>query len=382
MSAWRSTPDVKRANLRFPVVHLLAPQTTGGLERAVELMAGGLASRGYRITAVLLLNPNDEVPPIAGGLEAAGVTVRPIRVPRRFYWREVREVGRIIRSLGAGILHTHGYRGDVVGYLAGRDASCALVSTAHGFTGGDLKNRFYEWLDQLVLRRFDAVLAVSAGLSRHLCRRGVPSAKVRVVENGIGPLDFLPRVEARRMLGLRPEGPCVGWVGRMTREKGADLAVRALLPLAAQGIQVAMVGDGPEREALQRTAGEGGVHWVGSVLQAGRYLPAFDVLVLSSRVEGTPMVLLEAMQAGVPVVAFAVGGVPALLGGGAGTLVPSLDVTALREAVRHLLDTSEEAQRRARVAREMVEQRFRLDSWLDRLEVVYWEVVRQSQLSP
>jgi glycosyltransferase involved in cell wall biosynthesis len=371
---------MERRDLRFPAVHLLAPQATGGLERAVELMAGGLASRGYLITAVLLLDPTGEMPPIAGGLETAGVTVRPIRVPRRYYWREVRQVAQIIRSVGAGILHTHGYRGDVVGYLAGRDAGCALVATVHGFTGGDLKNRFYEWLDHLVLRRFDAVLAVSAELSQHLSRRGVPAARVRVVENGIGAPDFLSRMEARRMLGLRPEGPCVGWVGRMTPEKGADLALRALLPLVAEGIQVAMVGDGPERETLQRTASDG-IHWLGSVPGAGRYLPAFDVLVLSSRTEGTPMVVLEAMQAGVPVVAFGVGGVPALLGEGAGTLVRPHDVTALGEAVRYLLATPEEARRRARVALDLVGRRFSLDSWLDRLEVVYGEVAWKSQSS-
>jgi glycosyltransferase involved in cell wall biosynthesis len=104
---------------------------------------------------------------------------------------------------------------------------------------------------------------------------------------------------------------------------------------------------------------------------AGKYVSAFDVLVLSSRTEGTPMVLLEAMQAGVPVAAFGVGGVPAVLEGGAGWLVPPGDVPGLRSSVQAILANPEEARRRADHGRMRARERFGLDAWLDRVEAVY-----------
>lgn len=368
-------PPPARANPPRRVLHVLAPQRAGGLERAVELLAAGQVARGHRVEAVLLLDPVGDPPPLLAALEAAGVPVTPVRVPARFYWREVRAVGYALQTSRSTILHAHGYRADVLSVRAARDQGAALVSTAHGFTGNDAKNRFYEWLDRRVLRRYDAVLAVSEPLRNLLVHSGVDPARVSVIPNGVAAAAPRSREDACRALGLSPDRRYVGWVGRMTREKGADLLVESLRPLAGQLAEVVVIGDGPERPAVEAAAGAG-FRFAGLVPEAATYLSAFDVMVLSSRTEGTPMILLEAVQAGVPVVAFAVGGVPDVLENGAGWLVPPGDETSLRESVAHALQDPEARSTRARAARLRVEERFGLESWLDRVEEIYAEVDR------
>src|ERR1051326_5876843 len=130
-----------------------------------------------------------------------------------------------------------------------------------------------------------------------------------------------------------------------------------------------MIGGGREQEALERSIETiNGFRMLGSVPEAGRCLRAFDVLVLSSRTEGTPMVALEAMRAEVPVVAFAVGGLPDLLADDRGVLVPPGDADALREAVESVRKRPEAAAHRASRARGFVEQTFSYDRWLEEID--------------
>jgi glycosyltransferase involved in cell wall biosynthesis len=352
------------------VLHVLSPQAAGGLERAVELMAGGLVSRGHEVHALLLLDPVGEPPPIAASLEAAGVAVTTVRAPARHYWQEARAIEETLRSSRSRILHSHGYRGDVLSLRAARRAGAALVSTAHGFTGNGVRNRLYEWLDRRSLARFDAVIAVSESIRDRLIRSGAQPERVRVIENGIGPETALSCADARRALGLPAEGRLVGWIGRMTAEKGADLLVEALQPVAGRDAEVVLIGDGPERARVQGMA-RTGFRFLGLIPEASRYIGAFDVLVISSRTEGTPMVLLEAMQAGLPVIAFGVGGIPNVLDGSTGWLVVPEDRTGLRNAVLEALGNPAEAKMRKEAGRQRIADRFTLARWLDRVEEVY-----------
>jgi glycosyltransferase involved in cell wall biosynthesis len=162
----------------------------------------------------------------------------------------------------------------------------------------------------------------------------------------------------------------------MTREKGADLLVEALKPVAGRLAEVVVVGDGPERGGVEAAAGPG-FRFLGLVPDASRYVAAFDALVISSRSEGTPMVLLEAMQAGVPVAAFAVGGIPEVLKGESGWPVPPGDLSSLRDAVEQILADRHRAAVRAEAARQRIAARFGLQGWLDRLDLIYAEVDRR-----
>jgi glycosyltransferase involved in cell wall biosynthesis len=321
------------------VVHILAPAEAGGLESVVRGLAAGMAGRGHRVVVGAVVAPGGRHRFVEESRDA-GIDVRSIEAPPRAYGVERRAVGRLITELNAEVLHTHGYRPDVVDRGVAQRAGIPAVTTVHGFTGGGWKNRIYERMQVRALKRFDAVVAVSGALREQLLLRGVRSDRLHLVANAWSGEPPIPRAEARRRLGLAPEAVVIGWIGRVSHEKGPDLAVRALAALAAP-TSLSVLGEGPEREAVGRLAEELGVasrlRWHGRVPAAGTMLRAFDAVLLSSRTEGTPMVLMEAMAAGVPVVATAVGGVPAALLPGAGILVepgsPAGLAAALSEAL-------------------------------------------------
>lgn len=251
-----------------------------------------------------------------------------------------------------------------------------MVSTVHGFTGGDWKNRLYERVQVRALRRFDAVVVVSEALRDRLRRGGVAAERLQLIPNAWIGSAPMTRMEARFRLGLPQADVVVGWVGRLSVEKGPDIAVRALAELPRE-VSLSFVGEGPERRAAERLAQDLGVgdriRWHGPMPEAAALLSAFDAVLLSSRTEGTPMVLLEAMAAGVPVAATAVGGIPAALLPGAGRLAEPGSSSALAEAVAAVLAPGTcQAAGGAEVERALGQGRAR---WLERYESVYRSVV-------
>ncbi len=355
------------------VTHVIAPAPAGGAESVVLALAGARANRAD--VAVLLQTPNDH--PFLHSARERGISVTAVPSGRRRYLAEARAVGAHAREHGTDLLHTHVYHADLVGYLAARRVRLPVVATVHGFTGGDWKNRQYERFNRWLLRRFDGVVVVSEPLKKLVVRSGVRADRVFLIPNGHDPRPGLGRVEARERLGLEKEGPTIGWVGRFSEEKGPDLLLSAVERMERRDLTVVFVGDGPERERLVACASTlpCEVRFIGMRPNTASLLAAFDTLVLSSRTEGTPMVLLEAMGAGVPVVAFAVGGIPDVLSVDAGWPVPVGDVGALADSISKVLAQPAEAARRSDIARKIVAARFSVENWMAQLEDVYATVL-------
>jgi glycosyltransferase involved in cell wall biosynthesis len=234
------------------------------------------------------------------------------------------------------------------------------------------RSRWQGGLKRLTARRLAAHVAVGERAARRVEEViGLPSGSVRTIHNGVPdvPVDPLPRLA---------DGPVVGALGRLSPEKGFDVAVRALrvLPDAT----LVLVGDGPEREQLEALAAELGVaqrlKLVGWSNEARRYLPGFDVLVLPSRLEGFPLAMLEAMLASVPVVAADVGSVrEAVSDGETGYLVPPDDVDALAEPLRRVLGDAELARRLGRLGRARAVELFTAETMARAYEALYREIL-------
>jgi glycosyltransferase involved in cell wall biosynthesis len=229
----------------------------------------------------------------------------------------------------------------------------------------------YERVQVRAFRRFDAVVPVSRPLVDRLARAGVPHARMHLIPNAFMPSAVaLPRAEARRQLGLDPQAFTVGWVGRLSHEKGADVLLDAL---ALLDVEAVVIGDG--RDASRLRAHPARVRWAGVVPGAGALLSAFDVFVLSSRTEGTPIVLLEAMSAGVPIVTTAVGGVPDVVSPREALLVRPEQPAALAEAIRRVRDDPAGAAERAVAAFRRLDA-YAPEPWLARYEDLYRAVGR------
>lgn len=372
------TSDEESQEERLSALHVAAPTRVGGLETVLRGLALGLHRRNHRIGVVLSIEDSDPEPPLAEELRSEGVRVWTVRLSPRSYLEERRAVDRVIRSFKPDILHTHGYRPDILDGGLARKHGLGLVSTVHGSSRMGGLSHFFEWIQDYVLRRFDAVVAVSEALQDDLSSRGVPKDHIHVIRNGLYPgVDFVDRSEAREQLGLPDDAFVIGWIGRLIPAKGPDVFIDAVKRLESEGFVASIIGDGPLGASLREKAGKGPsgrVTFHGRVDNAARFFRAFDQFVISSRTEGTPLVLLEAMAAGVPVVCTPVGGVPEIIGPEAAHYVPPEDPAALAQALREVQAEPMAARHRAAVARKRVEERFSGNVWIPRYEQVYREI--------
>ncbi|CAN5840837.1 glycosyltransferase [soil metagenome] len=366
--------------MTLSILHITAPGEVGGLEQVVLSLAAGHRQRGCRVSVAAVMEVEPLEHPFLSPLRDHGVEVFPLVYPGRHYLREQRGLMSLLQRIRPSVVHTHGYRADVIGGGAARRLGFPTITTVHGFTGGGWKNHVYEWLQRRSFRQFDAVVAVSRPLAEKLEQGGVPPKRLHLLPNGWGrsspPLE---REAACRALGLPRDGFHIGWVGRLSEEKGADVLLDALPYLSELAPVVSLVGDGRMRGSLEQRARDLGVaervRWAGVIPDAGRLFQAFDVFVLSSRTEGTPIVLFEAMAAGVPIVATRVGGVPDVVSEAEALIVEPEAPAELAAAIRAVHDEPGDARCRAAAARERLERDYALDPWLDRYETIYRSVL-------
>lgn len=361
------------------IMHLLAPAPVGGLETVVATLAGAQSRAGHRVVVAPTLSVPGDGAAFLASLADQEVEVVPLAVSGRAYPREYALVRQLCRSRAADVVHSHGYRSDIVGGLAGHRSGIPIVTTVHGFTGGSLKNRALEALQRFAFCHFDAVVAVSRPQAELLRAGGVPAERLRTIPNALAAHPApLQRALARRALHLPDEGLIAGWVGRVSREKGVDVFIDALASIDDRVIRGAIIGDGPDRrvqEARTAALAPARFQWLGAIPDAARYFAAFDVFVLSSRAEGLPMVLLEAMAACVPIVTTSVGGIPDLLSSAEAMLVPPDNPAALASAIRATIDNSAATIARARAAQQRQRSEFDVGPWSGRYESVYRDLI-------
>ena len=169
----------------------------------------------------------------------------------------------------------------------------------------------------------------------------------------------------------------------MRVEKGVDLFLRAFARIPEPRPLAVLVGDGADMESARaltsKLAIEGDVHFAGEMANAGVLLRAFDAVAISSRSEGLPMVLLEAMGAGVPVVSFAVGGIPDAMDEKTGWLVPPGDLDGLSAAIHQVITNPAEVARRTAAAGALVRERYGSGPWGERIYAIHEEVAARKQ---
>lgn len=360
------------------VVHLCVPASVGGLESVVVGLSRGLAERGHDVTVVAVVPEEAAADAVFGPLRGSAVKRVAVEVPRRAYAHEMRSVSRILDDVRPDVLHTHGYRADLLHGARARRKGVATVSTLHGSSRMGGLSRVFEFVQGHALSRFDGVVAVSRPLIDLLADRGVPPERIHHIRNAwVPPVAPLGRRDARRALGLpEDDARVIGWVGRLYPVKGPDVFLRSLPGILDAEQLACVVGDGPERPALEALAVDLGIQehlrWAGSVPEASRLFSAFDLLVLSSRSEGAPMVLIEAMGQGVPVVATGVGGIPELVDGETeGWLAPPEAPELLADAIRACIGDRREALARAERAAARVRRELGTAAWIRRHEEAY-----------
>jgi sugar transferase (PEP-CTERM/EpsH1 system associated) len=353
------------------VVHLVRRLDLGGLEMVVLNLVRG-ADRERFEPRVICLGPRGA---IADRFDRIGVPVESLEARGRA--AAIVQLARRLWRLRADVLHTHNPAPHLVGAVARTLARVpVLVHTKHGRNYPE--DRRAVLANRWASLNTDAVIAVSedaAGVARTIER--VPASKVRVIHNGIDLTSF-PAPERRGGEGV---GRAVT-VARLHAVKDQATLLRAARRIAdaRPGFRLALVGDGPEREGLERLrrelALEEIVRFHGHRDDVRTLLLESDLFMLSSVSEGLSLTLLEAMAAGLPVIATDVGGNREVVTHGeTGFLVAPASPEAVASATLSLLDDPARAQAMGRSGRRRVEQVFDLRVMVRRYEALYLELI-------
>jgi glycosyltransferase involved in cell wall biosynthesis len=312
--------------------------SAGGTGRHVLDLTEGLAERGHDIS--LLYSTERMESKFRRRLERLRGVKRYMLPFRRVIGlhdaRHVSDLAALLRRIGPfDVVHGHSSKAGALVRLLPASVPGARVYSPHAVRTMDptlspLGRAFYSGVERLLALRSGRFVAGSAHEVEELCRIGVPRDRITLLDFGIRKEDVpLSREEARSEYGLEGDGLLLGFVGRLDWQKAPERAIRSLARLGRPDTRLALVGDGELAEGLWRTAREEGV--ADRVLFLGfqdgqRIMPAFDLLIMPSRYESSPYVLLEAIMAGVPILTTPVGMAEQLVGDdGAGTLVANTD---------------------------------------------------------
>ena len=319
-------PGSRRRRVR--VLHVINGEHYAGAERVQDLLAAELGSHGFEVGFACL--KADQFPRMRRSRQAPLYEV-PMR--HKFDLRAVWKLVRIIRREGYHLLHAHTARSALVAGLASKITGVPMVHHVHSPTSRDSTRRWPARINALVerlsLHRASALIAVSGSLGRHVRRRGFAEEKVTVVPNG---------VPCRRPAPLRDASKIewtLGTVALFRPRKGVEVLLKTLAILKSQGHRVRLRAVGgfetPEyQRRIKNLTAELGlsddVDWIGFVCDVDAELARMDLFVLPSLFgEGLPMVVLEAMACGVPVVATRVEGTPEAIRHGRDGLTPKPD---------------------------------------------------------
>jgi glycosyltransferase involved in cell wall biosynthesis len=345
----------------------------GGLFRHVLDVARGQVARGHRVGLI--------VDSTTGGAraEAALAELKPqlafgverIAIPRQPSLGDaaaVREVARRIAAVAPDVLHGHGAKGAALVRLAPRRNGAIRVCTPHGgtlvYAPGTFAGGVFRWLERLMSRRTDLFLFESNFAAAEFARTITqPRGPVRIVCNGVGAADFAP-------VAVSPDASDIVFVGELRVLKGVDVLLEALAILKRGGrmVRATIAGEGPDAQQFKNLSESLGVadqaRFLGHVPARAAFAMG-RILVMPSRAESLPYVVLEAAAAGMPIVATRVGGIPEIFGPQSSRLIPPDDATALANAIGAALADPADLTRAAETLKARVRTHFTIDAMVD-----------------
>jgi glycosyltransferase involved in cell wall biosynthesis len=371
----------KAGGRRRRVLHLRVVSGRGGGPEKTLLNSPPFLKDRYRVRLAYIrpeADPEYDIPARAAarGVEVADIPERTGADPRTV-WQLARELA----SFRPDLLHAHDYKTNLLGLILGRCFRIPVVTTLHGYVQRGGRLELYYLLDRLSLPLMDHVISVSPDLDRHAGEARVARRRRSLIENAVDTDEYARRTDgaaARARLGVPAGRLLVGAVGRLSEEKGFDVLLRAAHRLLREGhdLGVVVAGEGEARPGLEALIAELGLgdraRLLGHQTDVKGLFEAMDLFVLSSRREGLPNVVLEALALEVPVVATRVAGVPRLIRDGEnGVLVDPGSADDLARGMGRLLRDAGARARVAAAGRRTVVERFSFTNRMRKVRGVY-----------
>ncbi|MGD0401079.1 MAG: glycosyltransferase [Syntrophobacteraceae bacterium] len=295
---------------KIRVLQLGSPTGLYGAERWILALIKHLDTEKVEsLVAVIRDDPSLDAP-LCREAEKLGFRSHVIEAKGRVNLSAVQQLRKYIQQNRIHILHTHGYKTDLIGLLSTRGTGCRIVSTPHGWSKqADFKLMCYEMLDRCAFPFFDSITPLSEELFKRL--KAIPwlNGKLRLIRNAVDTAEIENVKEvASELIQFRNEGNFViGYMGQLIPRKGLDILLGAVSRLGFEKWRLAIIGEGESRASLKKQAKELKINdkvcFFGFRQDRIAFLRGFDVFVLPSRLEGIPRCLMEAMAAGIAVIA-------------------------------------------------------------------------------
>ena len=371
------------------VLHLISSTSFLGAERVVCELANHLDTAQFHCTVGLLGSPDVAVDAFRQAVDETRVSIVYFPCAGKFSWATITAVVNFVKNQHVDIIHSHGYKSDFYSFLARIETrNVRAVATNHNWITNSLSEKVYRCIDLLVLKRYRRIVAVSEKLKVEMSVAGINSDRIKLIMNGISsatPPTIDQALAVRATLGISEGCFVIGCVASLIPVKAhADLLhAFALLVKSVPDSKLLLVGDGPLRQELERTALnlglEDSVTFLGYRSDARKLYAAFDAFALVSYSEGLPMAMLEAMAAALPVVVSAVGAIPTVITPmKTGFLTTPGDITGIADAFTQLGSQIEFRKKMGKSACDVVASHYSVQRMARDYELVYQEVLEQN----
>lgn len=360
------------------VLQFICPTGYYGAERWVNALFGAQRQDGIEHHLAITQEP-DSSDEVLTRSELPAARLHRIPMRSKFDLKVFSRLVKLIRAEKIDVIHTHGYKSDIIGVLAAKRAGIKSVCTPHGFeNASDAKLKTYLWLGGKAFRHFDWVCPLSPDIQRELLETyNLEPEKIHLIYNGV---DLSEVERALKQAPVKAAGApfTIGYIGQLITRKNVSALLQAfaLFKSAQPEAQLVVIGDGEERAALEQQRKKLGisesVQFLGFRNDRLAYLPSFDSFALTSSLEGIPRCLMEAMAAEVCVTAFDIPGVDILIENNqTGLSVPFNDCQALADAWTKLATNSRLKKEMAKAGKASVYKQFSADAMAGAYAAVY-----------
>jgi len=367
------------------ILHVISSSGMYGAESVILNLSRWFNAERHRSIVAVFLNQSNSNLELYWNCRQQAIESHQIPSKGRIDWTAIRRIRELALSTAADVVHAHGYKADVFVHLALGRTKLPYVATCHNWLDNDSKSRVYGYVDRRILSEYSRVAAVSGEVERRLCHSGIDPDRVELIRNGIDVRSFLLESHGFKCEHPQQTNLIVGFVGRLSLEKGPDIFVRAAMEVLRhhEGVEFHLAGDGPEFTTIQDLVDDLGVgekiRLLGHVRDMAPLYHSFDIMVASSRREGLPIAVLEGMASSLPVIASSVGDVPKIINHGrTGLLVPPDDPLVLAQTILRLLEDPPMRSRLGAAARQFVSEVFSVDRMAREYLQLYEKAILES----
>jgi glycosyltransferase involved in cell wall biosynthesis len=370
--------------MQINIVHLRSSFKLGGPEKQIIRVAKNMDPKGFKTIIVSFVQKNGVMNEFLSAAKQNGLETEGILISNSFDPKAITELINILKKYNVKMILAHDYRADVIGYLAAKLTGVTIIGVSRGWTSHTLKVKIYEFIELIVLRHMQKVVAVSDAKLKELVKAGIPERKICKIENTITLSPNLEdrRADFRKELGIKEDEILVGTIGRLSQEKGHKYLIMSAAEVkkTMPNAKFVLVGNGPERKNLENLTQNlklnQEVIFSGWRDDVGRIYAALDVFVLPSLMEGLPNVLLEAATYKKPIITTNVGGCKEVVQHQqTGLLVKPKDVNELTQALLLLLRDKATRDKLGEDAFNFVASHFSLSKSIEKWEKLYKEVL-------